>query len=127
MPSKDSPPPFPTQARQTVPLVAIPLVTGQAERERVKAEFRRRRRGSGQSRDSLYMSDEDVARHVLGEGKVRQWVSLVPTLEREGLPTIDPLFGGRFWPSVRAWLEHRHGLKREHVPSGADGKEVWSI
>ena len=27
-------------------------------------------------------------------------------LEREGLPPIDPLMGGRFWPAVRAfWLE----------------------
>jgi hypothetical protein len=74
---------------------------------------------------SLYPSEEEIAQCVLGEGKVKQWAALVPTLEREGLPRVDPLFGGRFWPAVRAWFEQRNGLRRELVPSGADGQEVW--
>jgi hypothetical protein len=68
---------------------------------------------------------QDLAKAVLGDSKAKHWAPLVPTLEREGLPQIDPLFGGRFWPSVKAWLEARHGLRREQVPSGADGEEVW--
>ena len=74
---------------------------------------------------SLYPSEEEIAQRVLGEGKVKQWIALVPTLEREGLPRVDPLFGGRFWPAVRAWFEQRNGLRPELVPSGADGQEVW--
>jgi hypothetical protein len=74
---------------------------------------------------SLYPSEAEIALRVLGEGKVKQWAALVPTLEREGLPRVDPLFGARFWPAVRAWFERRNGLRPELVPSGADGQEVW--
>jgi hypothetical protein len=35
-------------------------------------------------------------------------VSLVNA--RDGLPKIDPLMGGRFWPAVRQWFLDRHGL-----------------
>jgi hypothetical protein len=31
---------------------------------------------------------------------------------------IDPLMGGRFWPAVRQWFLHRHGLARE-LPGSA--------
>lgn len=83
-------------------------------------------RANGKPRDRLYMTDDDLARLVLGEGKVRHWASIVPTLEREGLPRIDALMGGRFVPAVRAWLEQRHGLRPEQVPSAADGVEEWT-
>lgn len=90
-------------------------------------------RSNREENDCLYASEEKIARRVLGEGKVKQWASLVPTLEREGLPRVDPLFGGRFWPAVRAFFERRHGVsrerrhgvRREQVPSSADGEEVW--
>jgi hypothetical protein len=39
-------------------------------------------------------------------------------LERDGLPKIDPLMGGRFWPAVRQWFLDRHGLSTE-LPSSA--------
>jgi len=39
-------------------------------------------------------------------------------LERDGLPKIDPLMGGRFWPAVHQWFLDRHGLGAE-LPSGA--------
>jgi hypothetical protein len=31
-------------------------------------------------------------------------------LERDGLPKIDSLMGGRFWSAVRQWFLDRHGL-----------------
>jgi hypothetical protein len=73
---------------------------------------------------SLYPDEEELARCVLGN-KAKQWSSIAPTLEREGLPRIDPLTGARFWPAVRAFLFQRHGLRKEHVPASAYGEESW--
>jgi hypothetical protein len=73
---------------------------------------------------SLYPDEAELARCVLGK-RARQWASIAPTLEREGLPRIDPLTGGRFWPAVIAFLGQRHGLRKDQVPSSADGEESW--
>ena len=73
---------------------------------------------------SLYPDEEELARHILGK-KARQWPSIAPTLEREGLPRIDPLTGGRFWPAVRAFFDWRHGLRKDQIPASADGGESW--
>jgi len=43
-------------------------------------------------------------------------VAWAAVLERDGLPKIDPLRGGRFWPAVRQWFLDRHGLAAE-LPS----------
>lgn len=77
-----------------------------------------------QQPSSLYPDEDELARCVLGK-KARQWPSIAPTLEREGLPRIDPLTGGRFWPAVRAFLDRRHGLPKDQVPASADGGESW--
>ena len=73
---------------------------------------------------SLYPDENELARCVLGKN-AKQWSSIATTLEREGLPQIDPLIGGRFWPAVRAFLDRRHGLSTTHIPSSADGEEIW--
>jgi hypothetical protein len=73
---------------------------------------------------SLYPDEGELAQCILGK-KAKQWSSIVPILEREGLPQIDPLTGGRFWPAVRAFLDRRHGLRKDQVPASADGEEAW--
>ena len=73
---------------------------------------------------NLYPTEQELARCILGK-KEKQWSSIVPTLEKEGLPRVDPLFGGRFWPAVRAFLDRRHGLLKGHIPATADGHESW--
>lgn len=73
---------------------------------------------------NLYPDENEVARCVLGKN-AKLWSSIAPALEREGLPRIDPLIGARYWPAVRAHLDRRHGLSKTHVPSVADGEEVW--
>lgn len=74
----------------------------------------------------LYPSEEDIARELLGPGKAEQWRGMAPILERRGLPPIDPMFGRRYWPAVRAWLDHRHGIGTMGVPTIPDGEENWS-
>jgi hypothetical protein len=57
----------------------------------------------------LYLDEAEIARRVLGK-RAREWPGKVVLLERDGLPKIDPLMGGRFWPAVRRWFLDRHGL-----------------
>ena len=58
----------------------------------------------------LYPSEGEIARAVLGPGRTRMWPGLAAVLERQGLPRIDPQFGGRYWPAVVAFLDRRHNL-----------------
>ena len=73
---------------------------------------------------SLYPDEGELAQCILGK-KAKQWPSIAPILEQEGLPEIDPLTGGRFWPAVLAFLDRRHGLRKDQVPASADGEELW--
>jgi hypothetical protein len=57
----------------------------------------------------LYPDEAEIARRVLGE-RAQEWPGKAAVLERDGLPKIDPLMGGRFWPAVRQCFLDRHGL-----------------
>lgn len=74
---------------------------------------------------ALYLPEKAIAQRVLGSNAAARWDSLAIVLEREGLPKIDPLMGGRYWPAVRAFLDNRHGLSNAHIPSTSDGAENW--
>jgi len=56
----------------------------------------------------LYPDEAEIARRVLGE-RAREWPGMAAVLEREGLPKIDRLLGGRFWPAVHQFFLDRHG------------------
>lgn len=79
----------------------------------------------------LFPCEADIARAVLGPGHVNDWKILVPSLERQGLPRIDPLFGGRYWPAVKLWFDRRAGITNVTIPARPrDGdvrsRETWS-
>jgi hypothetical protein len=61
---------------------------------------------------ALYPDEAEIARRVLG-ARSREWAAKVIILERDGLPKVDPLMGGRFWPAVHRWFLERHGLDVE--------------
>ena len=56
----------------------------------------------------LYPSEAEVARRLSQDPAT--WGAKAVVLERDGLPRIDPLLGGRFWPAVEAYFQRRHGL-----------------
>ena len=62
--------------------------------------------------ETLYPSEPVVARLVLGD-RAREWPAKAVLLERHGLPTIDPLMGGRFWPAVKTWFLRRHSVEHD--------------
>jgi hypothetical protein len=71
----------------------------------------------------LYCSEDEVAEVVLGPGRLRDWRDRVPVLERQGMPRIDPLMGGRYLPAVLAWFQRLNGVSGQHIPIKADGEE----
>ena len=78
-------------------------------------------------RQGLYPCESEIARRLSQSEK--QWRRIAPQLERQGLPKIDPLMRGRFWPAVEAFFRDRHGLSI--IPEGLkqgwkpDGEEHW--
>lgn len=71
----------------------------------------------------LYPDEKELARVVLGP-RAAIWPGVAGVWEKAGLPRIDPLTGGRYWPAVQAFLDRRYSLD---VPgsavAAADGVE----
>ena len=68
----------------------------------------------------LFPSEAEVARRLSQDPAA--WKAKAVVLERDGLPRIDPLMGGRCWLAVEAWLKRRYGLS--HVEASAlDGQD----
>jgi hypothetical protein len=65
--------------------------------------------------------DETEIAHRLSQDP-SAWAALAIILERDGLPRIDPLMGGRYWPAVVAWWNRRYGLHKIAI-SQPDGEE----
>ena len=74
----------------------------------------------------LFPSEEEVAFELLGPGKLGEWKGMAPILERRGLPPIDPMFGRRYWPAVKQWLDFRYNIGDVPAPQVPDGEEDWS-
>lgn len=70
--------------------------------------------------DELFLREDQIARRhsqTLGE-----WAAKAIVLERHGLPRIDPLMGGRYWPAVQAFWDRRYGISTVEA-SQPDGDE----
>lgn len=66
----------------------------------------------------LFPSEPEIARAVLGE-RWEQWKDKAVILDRKGLPPINPLMGGRYWPAVKAFFDVVNGLPLQSQTSGA--------
>jgi hypothetical protein len=75
-------------------------------------------------RQGLYPGEAEIARRLSQSEK--HWRRIAPHLERQGLPKIDPVMKGRFWPAVEAFFRNRHGLGNM-VASQPDGEERWDV
>jgi hypothetical protein len=52
----------------------------------------------------LYPTEAQIARAVLGS-RAKDWPRIAKALEdKEGLPRVNALMGGRFWPAVVAFF-----------------------
>ena len=79
--------------------------------------------GSGSSIRStgLFPCEAEVARRL--SQTPREWAAKAIVLERDGLPRIDPVMGGRFWPAVDAYWRRRYGLSSIEPVRQPDGAE----
>ena len=68
----------------------------------------------------LFPSEAEIARRLSQDA--REWAAKAHMLEREGLPRVDPIMGGRFWPAVLAFWNRRYGLSTVQA-SQPDGEE----
>lgn len=80
----------------------------------------------GPTATSLFPDEAEIAQLILGAKRASAWSGLAVILERHGLPQIDPLLGGRYWPAVISFFDRRYGvvgpLHAGYVP---DGPENW--
>jgi hypothetical protein len=78
-------------------------------------------------RQGLFPCEAEIARRLSQSEK--RWRAVAKVLEREGLPRIDPVMGGRFWPAVVAFFEARYGVRTGAgavtYPGPPDGPEHW--
>ncbi len=71
----------------------------------------------------LFADDAAIGEALFGPERACEWGSIASLLEGRGLPKIDPLFGGRYVPAVRAFFDHMYGLHRNAPPLAPDGTE----
>ena len=72
----------------------------------------------------LFPSEAEIARRL--SQTPQEWAAKARVLERDGLPRIDPLMGGRYWPAVRAYFQARYGLSGAEAlaPDGPEHLDV---
>lgn len=68
----------------------------------------------------LFPSEAEIARRL--SQTPAEWAARAKILERDGMPPIDPMMGGRFWPAVCAYFNRRYGLSTIEI-SQPDGVE----
>jgi hypothetical protein len=71
----------------------------------------------------LFASDEQLSAVVMGPGKVKEWLAILPLLERRGFPSIDGLLGGRYVPAVKAYFDREWRVHSEHHVREPHGQE----
>ena len=80
----------------------------------------RRRNSKAIESAGLFPCEAEIARRL--SQSLRDWAAKAVVLERHGLPRIDPLMGGRYWPAVIAFWNRRYGLANVEI-SQPDGEE----
>ncbi|NTI29258.1 winged helix-turn-helix domain-containing protein [Rhizobium rhizogenes] len=77
--------------------------------------------------DALFVTEAECAERI--GISTEQFKIVLPAATKSGFPMKDPLFADRrYWPAVKAWLDHRYGLCADgtlHGLPGVDGVENW--
>lgn len=75
----------------------------------------------------LFADDKAIGTALLGEKRAGEFKGHATLLERRGFPTIDPRFGGRYVPAVRAFFDREYGVTNAQPrnPGGAEDPTKW--
>ena len=70
-----------------------------------------------------YATDEELGEAVLGRDRRREFAGIAQMLERDGMPKICPLMGGRYVSAVKRFLDFKNGLTAAvpFAPNGVEG------
>jgi len=76
----------------------------------------------------LFAEDKDLGEAFLGKKRASEWKALASVCERHGLPKIDPYWGGRYVPAIKAFLDNQYGLGNAHpsAPDGLEDEDSWN-
>lgn len=74
--------------------------------------------------NGLFPTEYEIARRLSQDQS--GWRARAIILEREGLPRICPVMGGRYWPAVLAYFNRRYGVVN-FGPSATDGMENLNV
>ena len=71
----------------------------------------------------LFASDEAIGEAVLGRDRRGEFHGLATLHERDGMPKISPVWGGRYVPAVKSYLDEQFGLSAAAplAPNGVEG------
>jgi hypothetical protein len=70
----------------------------------------------------LFASDEAIGEAMLGRDRRSEFHGLATLHERDGMPKISPVWGGRYVPAVKSFLDAQFGLSAA-VPLAPNGVE----
>ncbi len=70
----------------------------------------------------LFATDEEIGEALLGWARRCEFAPLAQLHERDGMPKISPVWGGRYVPAVKAFLDAQYGLSAA-VPLAPNGVE----
>ncbi|WP_164633819.1 hypothetical protein [Rhodopseudomonas sp. BR0G17] len=76
---------------------------------------------------ALYVDDDELRRRInpkIGRDRFR---AIVKRAELNGFPKANPLWGGRYWPSVKAWLDKDNEVTNDAplIGGAQDGPEYF--
>lgn len=73
---------------------------------------------------SLYVSEDELHRRVSPKMGRDRFRAVVREAEGRGFPRIRALWGGRYWPAVKAWLDNDNGVRNDgYLGDTEDGEE----
>lgn len=76
----------------------------------------------------LFATDREIAVAVVGKERASMYIkAVIPMLERQGFPRIDPLHDGRPVLLVRRFYEGYLGITAGFNVAAPDGKEDLSV
>lgn len=80
----------------------------------------RRSMASDPASQGLFPCEAEIARRLSQDPTA--WKAKAAILERDGLPKVDAIMGGRYWPAVQAYWNRRYALANIEV-FNPDGEE----
>lgn len=75
----------------------------------------------------LFPKDSEIAEALYGSDKeaAKAFLTRIPHLENDGFPKASVVYGRRYWPAVKAYLDARMGVRAGAMPVAEDGEEIW--